>query len=225
MVTSLDPCDVVHIAVMTKAPIPGFAKTRLIPALGARGAAHLQRQFTRRTLETAQTAQLGPVRLWCAPDTGHAFFRALRRRCDVHCEAQADTDLGQRMLQALTAPGLPCIVIGTDCPALTPQHLRDAARALQSGQDAVFIPAQDGGYVLVGLSRVVPGLFEDIDWGSARVMQQTRQRLRSAAALWQELPPLWDVDLPADLHRLKLTGMLTPAGTGGRSVAALSSGD
>ncbi len=204
MATDLVHPEAVHIAVLAKAPLPGLAKTRLIPALGARGAARLQRRFTLQTLHTAQQAGLGEVTLWCAPDRGQRFFRALRRHCGIHCRNQPDADLGQRMLQALTAQELvqPCIVIGTDCPALTPAHLQQAAHALRSGQDAVFIAAEDGGYVLVGLRRTIPGLFEGIDWSTARVMAQTRERLRQAGASWQETALLWDVDVPADLARL-----------------------
>lgn len=204
MVTDPVPPEAVHIAVLAKAPVPGLAKTRLIPALGARGAARLQRRFTLQTLQTAQQAGLGEVTLWCAPGSGQRFFRALQQHCGIHCRNQPDAELGQRMLQALTAQELvqPCIVIGTDCPALTPAHLQQAAHALRSGQDAVFIAAEDGGYVLVGLRRTVPGLFEGIDWSTARVMAQTRERLRQAGASWQETALLWDVDVPADLARL-----------------------
>lgn len=197
--------DPVHIAILAKAPVAGLAKTRLIPALGAQGAARLQRQLTLRALHTARQAQLGEVSLWCAPDAGHRFFRALQQRHGVDCRTQPDTDLGQRMLCALTAQRLttPCIVIGTDCPALTPRHLKDAARALSSGQDAVFIPAEDGGYVLVGLRREVPGLFAGVAWSTEHVMAQTRERLRHAGAAWQEVATLWDVDVPPDLQRLQ----------------------
>jgi rSAM/selenodomain-associated transferase 1 len=203
MATDPVPPEAVHIAVLAKAPLAGLAKTRLIPALGARGAARLQRRFTLQALHTARLADLGEVTLWCAPDTSHRFFRALQRRCGIDCRNQPDTDLGQRMLLALCArEAQPCIVIGTDCPALTPAHLQGAADALRSGQDAVFIPAEDGGYVLIGLRRPVPDLFESIDWSTERVMAQTRERLRSAGASWQETALLWDVDVPADLARL-----------------------
>ncbi len=197
--------DPVHIAILAKAPVAGLAKTRLIPALGAQGAARLQRQLTLRALHNARQAQLGEVSLWCAPDTGHRFFRALQQHHGVDCRTQPDTDLGQRMWCALTAQRLatPCIVIGTDCPALTPRHLKDAARALSSGQDAVFIPAEDGGYVLVGLRREVPGLFAGVAWSTDHVMAQTRERLRAAGAAWQEVATLWDVDVPPDLQRLR----------------------
>lgn len=195
------PVDVV---VLAKAPIAGLAKTRLIPALGARGAARLQRRFTLRALGTALRSEVGPVHLYCAPDTQHRFFRALARCGQVSLQSQAPSDLGERMRSALMLHHLsrPCILIGTDCPALTPQHLKRAAHVLISGQDAVFVPAEDGGYVLIGLARPVPGLFDGVNWSTPFVMDQTRQRLLLAHATWQEPAILWDVDTPSDLARL-----------------------
>src|SRR5690606_34901663 len=89
-----------------------------------------------------------------------------------------------------------------DCPALTVQHLQAAADALRQGADVVCIPAEDGGYVLVGLHQPQPGLFGGIDWSTERVMAQTRQRARTLGLALCALAPLWDVDTPADLVRL-----------------------
>jgi glycosyltransferase A (GT-A) superfamily protein (DUF2064 family) len=94
------------------------------------------------------------------------------------------------------------LLIGTDCPALTTQTLHDAAVALAPNQDAVFVPAEDGGYVLVGLHRPERCLFENMPWGGSEVMAQTRVRLRASGLRWRELAPLWDVDRPEDLPRL-----------------------
>jgi uncharacterized protein len=197
-----DPRDV-QIAVLAKAPVPGWAKTRLIPELGASGAARLQRQLTLRTLRTAAAAQVGPVTLWCAPDAQQRFFRALRKLAAVDCLDQPDGDLGMRMHTAFLhhCPRGPLLLIGTDCPALNPGHLRDAAHALREGFDAVFQPAEDGGYVLVGLRRPQPELFSDMRWGADDVMAQTRARARALQV--RELETLWDVDVPADLPRLR----------------------
>ena len=218
----------VRIAILAKAPLAGFAKTRLAPALGTRGAARLQRAFVLRTVQVAQQASLGGgVQLWCAPDADQRFFRALQRTTGVDCRDQPAGDLGQRM-QATTAaaPG-PVLLVGTDCPALTAQHLRAAAAALQVGANtgadtnarAVFIPAEDGGYVLVGLRQPQPGLFHGIDWSTERVMAQTRQRAGALGVALHELAPLWDVDTPHDLARLAalpefpdLVGHHLPAG-------------
>jgi len=195
----------VNIAVFAKAPEPGAAKTRLIPALGAPAAARLQRTLTRRAVATALQANLGSVTLWCAPDARHRFFRALRQHVGVPCRAQPAGDLGDRMLEAFRwhcAQG-PLLLMGTDCPALSPGDLRTAAQALREGCDAVFLPAEDGGYVLVGLRRPQPALFEGIAWGTASVMEETRVRLRACGATWREPRTLWDVDRPADLPRLQ----------------------
>lgn len=194
----------VQIAVLAKAPIPGLAKTRLIPALGASRAARLQRRLTRQAIDTALEAGLGTVTLWCAPDARHRFFRALRRTTGVACRVQASGDLGERMHTAfrLHCTTGPLLLIGTDCPPLTPRHLREAARCLLAGDDAVFYPAEDGGYVLVGMRKPQAGLFRDIRWSTASVMTDTRERARAIHLNLRELETLWDLDVAADLQRL-----------------------
>lgn len=194
----------VDIAVLAKAPIAGFAKTRLIPALGAAGAARLHRRLTARTVVTAVGAALGQVTIWAAPDTSHRFFRALSCRYGVKARSQPSGDLGRRMLAAFAhePEGVALLVIGTDCPPLTASHLHAAADALRAGHDATFLAADDGGYVLIGLRRAIPELFRDIAWGSDRVMAQTRGRMRELGLKWHEGEVLWDVDRPEDLHRL-----------------------
>lgn len=193
--------EAVAIAVMAKAPLAGYAKTRLIPALGATGAARLQRQLTLRTLATARAAGLGPVTLWCAPDTQQRFFRALQRRCGIALRAQPEADLGQRMADVFAAAGdKPLLLIGTDCPVLDAEHLQQAALALRAA-DAVFITTEDGGYYLVGLRRPAPELFAGIAWSTAQVMAQTRARLAALGLRWQEVARLWDIDDAADLAR------------------------
>ncbi|MDP3619458.1 MAG: TIGR04283 family arsenosugar biosynthesis glycosyltransferase [Ramlibacter sp.] len=204
----------VAVAIMAKAPVAGLAKTRLAPLIGARAAARAQRRFTLQTVHLARQAALGPVRLWCAPDTRHVFFRALARRGDVEQLKQADGDLGDRLRRAMEqhfepgthgvqgAPGAqtPLLIIGTDCPLMAPGHLQQAARALDQ-HDVVLIPAIDGGYVLIGMRRPIPQAFESIAWSTSQVLQQTRDRLRASDASWIELEPLWDVDDPADWQR------------------------
>src|SRR5262249_46363571 len=101
----------------------------------------------------------------------------------------------------------PALVIGTDCPALTPTHIEQAANALRSGGDAVVLPAEDGGYVLIGLRRPQPLLFSDMPWSTPRVMDATRSRLRALALTWQEPATLWDLDVPPDLERLREIGL------------------
>jgi uncharacterized protein len=104
-------------------------------------------------------------------------------------------------------------VIGTDCPVLTAEHLRVAADTLRASNDAVLFPAEDGGYVLIGAREPLPGLFDAMPWGTAEVAAETRRRLAQARRRWHEPLMLWDVDEPADLARLRETGLadLVPA--------------
>lgn len=194
------------VVILAKAPVPGLAKTRLAPALGLAGAARAQRRFALQTLQCARAAALGPVALWCAPDVRHRFFRAVATQVDAVL-AQPDGDLAQRMGAAFVhhfaqTPGLPLLLVGTDCPALTPGHLQAAARTLQS-HDVVIIPAEDGGYVLIGMRRWVPQALQNIAWSTDQVLAQTRAQLQACGSSWQELPTLWDVDEPADWARLQ----------------------
>jgi hypothetical protein len=199
-----EPDPIVEIAVLAKAPIPGLAKTRLIPRLGADGAARLQAALAEHAVLTALAAGLGPVTLWCTPDTRHPAFVALARRTGVSLRAQRGADLGARMAFAVAehARRGPVLLTGTDCPVLTAEHLRRAAAALAGGDGAVAFPAEDGGYVLIGLREPHPELFQGIPWGGDRVMAATRERLRALGLRWSEPATLWDLDRPADLDRL-----------------------
>ena len=190
------------VAIFAKAPIEGFAKTRLIPRLGAAGAALLQSRLIERSVQTAVSAGLGPVSLWCAPDVEHDVFANIAARYDVRLYRQADGDLGARMLhtfETLTVHG-PTLLMGTDCAVIAEAHLRRCAKLL-SGSDAVAVPVEDGGYILLGLHRALPSLFAGIDWGTEAVMEQTRARAASASIDLAELEPLWDIDNPEDYDR------------------------
>jgi rSAM/selenodomain-associated transferase 1 len=197
----------VALAILTRAPTAGAVKTRLIPALGPEGAAALHARLIERTVETACAARIGPVTLWVTPAPPHAYFTALASRFPVGLAAQPDGDLGARMLAACQAVAGPVIVIGTDCPALTPLHLREATDVLRAGNDAVVVPAEDGGYVLIGSRQPQPNLFAGMTWSTDRVMAQTRQRLAQHGLRWHELAPLWDVDRPEDLARVRAAGL------------------
>ena len=199
-----------RVLVFAKAPTPGQVKTRLIPALGEDAAAELHRKLVGRTLRTAQAAVVGPVELWCAPDAHDEFLSECAGRFGAGLREQGEGDLGARMaraLEAALAEGTPALLIGCDCPALTPDYLREAAAALTGGYDAVIGPAEDGGYVLIGFARSLPSLlFEDMAWGAPTVMRETRARLAKLGCRCCELATLWDVDRPADLLRLAQAG-------------------
>lgn len=199
-----------RILVFARAPAPGQCKTRLIPALGARGAAALQRELVTKTLDTAVASGLAPVELWCTPGR-HPFFQRCRADYGVRLRLQSRGDLGRRMSEALRRSlrvASQVVLIGTDCPALTPAHLAAALERLRAGNVFVAQPALDGGYVLVGARRNEPRLFRGIRWGSDEVMQATSQRLARLKTQWSELPELWDLDTPADLQRARREGLI-----------------
>lgn len=198
----------VTVMILARAPIPGQAKTRLIAALGPDGAARLQELFIRNTVEKAVMADIGPVVLWVTPDTGHPIFAECSARWNIPLLLQPEGDLGFRMFTALASTLGPALVIGTDCPALMATHLQACADSLKRN-DAVFIPAEDGGYVLVGMRNAHRLLFDDIAWSTPSVMAITRQRLETLEWRWEEPTMLWDVDNTHDLTRLSPTDFQT----------------
>lgn len=192
-----------QLAVMARAPVPGQCKTRLIPALGAEGAADLHAQLVSYTL--SQTMQLPSIQvtLWTAGDHQHPFFEQLASSWPgLHRQPQPEGDLGERMHQVFIRSQQPTLLLGSDCPVITSQLLLTCAEALRYHQ-AVFLPAEDGGYALVGLHQPCPALFHGMSWGHDQVMQQTRERLQQQAMTWAEPRTVWDVDRPDDLQRLQ----------------------
>lgn len=201
------------VALFAKAPEPGQVKTRLAPRLGMDGAAQLHRTLVEHALATATAAGIGPVTLYCAPSPQHPFFAACRDRYGVRLRAQTGGDLGARQAQACAAElATHCnvIVIGSDCPALAPASLRTAAAWLDAGDDAVLAPAEDGGYVLIGLRHDAVRCFEAVAWGGPTVLETTRARFGELGWRWRELPTLWDIDRPDDYDRLLASGLLVP---------------
>lgn len=194
---------------MAKAPVAGLAKTRLAPALGAAGAAALAARLLAHAVAQAAAAGLGPVTLWATPDASHPAFSQAQRQHGVALAVQAGDDLGARMAHVFEAGfaqgDSPILLMGTDAPALTADVLRQAAAALQS-HDAVFVPAHDGGYALVGLRAAPPAVlhavFSGMTWSTPQVMAQTRQRLAAAGIDPAELQAVADIDEPADLGHL-----------------------
>lgn len=199
--------DTVGIAILAKAPEPGRVKTRLAMMLGVEGAARLHERLATHTVKAAVEAATGPITIWAAPDERHPFFQELAQQFPVALARQPEGDLGARMHAAFAHAGEAMLVIGTDCPVLNATHLRDAADVLRGGLDAVILSAEDGGYVLIGLSRPIPELFTDMAWSSDGVMVETRQRLRHLGLSWREPGQLWDVDRPSDVRRMGREGL------------------
>ena len=192
--------------IFAKRPVPGRVKTRLAATIGDEAAAALHERFIELMLATAVAARaaglVDEIELWCAPDADAPEFAAWRERYNVSLRVQSGADLGARMRAALDsalARGARAILVGSDCPMLDVAYLARAVAALDRC-DAVFGPAEDGGYVLVGLARRVDA-FTGVPWSTPDTMIATRAKIASLGATWQELPTLWDIDEPRDLAR------------------------
>lgn len=193
--------NAVRIVVFAKAPQPGRVKTRLIPALGAAGAARLAAHMLERTLAQALAAGVGTVELRMSPAPGSAAWGATPLPAAVVLRDQGDGDLGARMARAARAAlatDAAVLLIGTDCPALDAARLRTAAARLRD-HDAVIHRAVDGGYPLLGLRAFDPGLFENMPWSTPAVAGLTLARLAARGRTVWLGETLADVDVPADL--------------------------
>lgn len=192
------------IAVYAKPAVSGGVKTRLIPRLGAAGAARFHAVLVRQGLETALAAAVGRVQLWCA-DAADPALAQLAVELGVELRQQCAGDLGWRMSQtfcALLPTAVRVILVGSDCPSRLAQDFVDADAQLTAGCDAVFGPTEDGGYHLIALRRPYPTIFAQIAWSTPAVMDQTRMHLRALGLRWHELALRWDVDRSEDIDRL-----------------------
>lgn len=192
--------------VFAKAPIADKAKTRLIPAIGSGAAARIHEELVLRTLEGISSGHSNEwcSTLWCSPDRQHIFFQNLARQFDLQLAEQRGKNLGKKMFNAFQATlqhAQRVVIIGTDCPVLDSDAIRQAFSALLDSYDAVIIPAEDGGYISLGLTRVDSRLFKDIAWGTSMVYAQTIAILQQLDFNYLVLPTLWDVDRPEDLAR------------------------
>ena len=203
-----------HIAIFCKAPIAANVKTRLIPAFGAEGAKDIYVQLVERTLATARAtceAYEASASLWVADDFTHDAVRRWCEATNFPTYQQVGADLGARMLhclQTMSEKHQRVLLIGTDCPAFTHEHLLRAANALTESCPWVFTPAEDGGYVLVGSNAACAVPFTGIAWSTEAVMPQTRAALSTANLAWAEMATLWDVDIAADVSRAKKNSFL-----------------
>lgn len=194
------------IIIFAREPVSGHVKTRLIPALGKEGATKLYKRLLDFTIKNVISSDLSMVNLCITPDSSKTYFHQMDYAASFELSVQTGNDLGIRMYNAL-AQALnnysKAILIGTDCPFLTSDDLQQAINALNS-KDMVFSPAADGGYVLVGAKKVSPEVFEYIDWGTDKVMAQTRKSLLKHNVSWHELSEQCDIDVKSDLKKLLL---------------------
>ncbi len=197
--------DAGHLILFTRLPLAGKAKTRLIPALGAEGAALLQQRMSEAAFATlgAGADRTGASLEVCFHGGDEKVMRQWLPGADRYT-AQGDGDLGDKLTRAVAAAVArkrrPVIVIGADCPALTPDHLIAAFAAL-TDHDLVG-PAADGGYYLIGLQRFQAGLFADIPWSTPHVLHETLARANALGLHHRLLETLPDVDRPEDLPHL-----------------------
>lgn len=195
-----------RILVFAREPVLGLVKTRLHGAIGPEGALRLYKAMLTRITDTLAASNLAAWDLCVTSNPSHEMFVTICNKTNI--VLQSNGDLGQKMSTAIAhslakAEVESVIVIGSDCPAMSQDYLDCAIRGLNDGNDVVIGPAEDGGYVLLGLQRPIPELFEAIPWGSAQVLEHTLQRLQKRGASYQLLEPLWDVDIDKDLLRLQ----------------------
>jgi len=196
------------IILFTRYPQPGQCKTRLIPALGADGAAGLQRAMTEHILARLKAlAVLHPHRLEIHY-AGGSLAQMVSWLGDCHqYRQQAEGDIGCRMRAAISSHQgqmQRLLLIGSDCPDISAELLRDAFAALGS-HDLVLGPAFDGGYYLIGVHNessplVCETLFQEIPWSTDNVFAITKARAEQHQLRCHTLMKLHDIDTPDDLR-------------------------
>lgn len=191
-----------HIIIFAKAPLAGFAKTRLIPALGEQGSAQLAKQLLEHAVAQAVAANIGVVELCVAPSMARELWQDIAIPESVQWSEQGEGDLGQR-LQRASQRGLEneeaVLLMGTDCPDLTAERLQQAANAMQQS-DTCLYPVADGGYALLGLRQADTQLFTDIPWSTEQVAALTQQRIQQLGWSLTCLETLHDIDVADDLR-------------------------
>jgi rSAM/selenodomain-associated transferase 1 len=191
-----------RILLFARAPYKGKVKTRLIPVLGDQGALDLHMRLLKRQISILAESRLCPSQLWIDQQSLDPLVESFIG--DTHL--QRGDELGERMFYAakqVLDQALAVIIIGSDCPELDESYLEEALQYLfKPDTDVVIGPALDGGYVLIGMKKAEWHIFSNIDWGSDKVLEQTRDRLNSLKLSCRYLDPLCDIDTEEDLARL-----------------------
>jgi rSAM/selenodomain-associated transferase 1 len=196
-----------RLIIFTRYPEPGRTKTRLIPALGPDGAADFHRRMTELTMRSGRRIESSRrIRLEIYYGGGDESQMQAWLGGQLTFRPQGSGDLGEKLHRAFhetfQTGTKRVVIIGTDCPDLTAEILEEAFEALLP-RDLVIGPASDGGYYLIGLSRMIPELFEGIEWGGEKVFAQTISKAREVGAGFELLVQLSDVDRPEDLEACK----------------------
>ncbi len=192
------------IQIFAKAPVLGQVKTRLRQALTDAEIVEIYKKMLKQVIDAALEARICPVELRVALDPGHEFFQPYVDSGAVMLKPQSQGDLGQRMALAfheVLAKKDFVIAIGGDCVSIDGVYLQEAAQLLDAGQDVVFGPAEDGGYILLGLRTLYSEIFQGIPWGESNVLALSVQKLERSHVNYAFLSVGWDLDTPADLQR------------------------
>lgn len=192
-----------ELIIFAKQPLAGQVKTRLLPDYTPQEAADIAALLVRATVALAVANWPGEIYLYGAPDAGHPLFEELARDFDLQLAPQDTGDLGARM-QAALREGLArrraAAILGCDVPHCPGDVLDLANHWLAQGRN-VLGPTEDGGYYFIGLNAPHAELFQNIDWGTDRVLAQTLERAKSLGVEFEWLPRLRDIDTAADLRR------------------------
>ena len=176
-------------------------KTRLWPALSHRQCLYLHRQSTRHVIEKLSKQKNFKMILYTT--NRHPAFHVPE---NVSIKLQSGFNLGQRMQHAITSELKAfnrVVVIGSDCLDITAEYINDAFSQINSQRKIVLGPASDGGYILIGMSRLHSTLFRNISWGTSHVLKQTLKNATTSYITTHLLPPLVDVDRVQDLQALQ----------------------
>jgi rSAM/selenodomain-associated transferase 1 len=203
------------LAVVAKQPIAGRVKTRLAAATSPIAAAEIAQAFLLDTLDRFREVPARRV-LAYDPPSAISYFRHTAGE-GYELVAQSAGDLGDRLrelfVQEFHRGATGVLALGIDSPTLPTSFVAEASEKLTDA-DAVIGPTMDGGYYLVGCSRLLPTIFSNIPWGTASVFHLTVDRLRECGASVALLPTWYDVDtlddwrfLGAHVSAMRLAGI------------------
>ena len=196
-----------QILLFARLPVLGKVKTRLRDALSETEILALYEAMFKRVAGLLDESGLAQVQLWLDTDPAKESEFVLDLPGSFKINEQIEGDLGEKMNfainKSLVSKDSKCaLLLGSDCPAMTYDYLNNALRLLSDGTKLVLGPALDGGYVLIGVNKSYPELFQDINWGANEVLEKTIQKAKNIGIDYVCLEPLWDVDRPDDLRRL-----------------------
>lgn len=201
----------VSLLIFAKTPIAGHAKTRLIPHLGAEGAAALAKKLLFHTCTQMSVSNVDSIELWVTPNKQIPLWQTLGDSMECQVMEQQGYELGERLSYAARSGfkrSQSLIFVGTDCPSLEASIINRVIEDLHQ-YDSVMIPAMDGGYVLLAISQFDSSLFTDIPWSTEKVAERTLERMKALNWRCNLYPPLRDIDTAEDLASFQESDLLT----------------